>query len=138
MNRPPFQHGSGTEGAGEQLGLELTRLSELVRYAQDAIELAAEDADVFMTLYTVLIHGVSRRNSTDPALCDMAEQAIADTAVEAPREQLRTAAKLLVTVWSSSRVPGAEAKEWAVNAPQLAIRCLRAAVLPPRPLPLPD
>ncbi|MEV5977423.1 hypothetical protein [Streptomyces sp. NPDC052114] len=134
MDRPLSQHGTGADGGGEPLGRQLMRLSELVRYAQDAIELAAEDADVFMTLYAVLMHGAESRTTTDPALGEMAEKAIAQTAIEAPREQLETAGRLLVAVWSASRVPGAEAKEWDVNAPELALRCLRVAVAPARPL----
>ncbi|MGY0020587.1 hypothetical protein [Streptomyces sp. cg35] len=136
-----FVEPCGSDRAGQQLCIQLTRLSELVRYAQDVMELKAEDADVFMPLYAVLLHGacpdsVVIRRLRRPAECAVGQAALT-ASLSCPQRE--TAVQLLMTVWSASLTPDAEAELWAARAPDLPTRCLRAAATdsgPPSPMPL--
>ncbi|WP_327350894.1 hypothetical protein [Streptomyces sp. NBC_01304] len=124
----------------EQLRVQLALLSELVSYAQDAMQLAAEDAQVFMALYAVLRHRAAEKRETDPALRQLAESALRQTAAAVSCEQQETAVQLLVTVWSAGLRSGCEAEQWATSAPELPAKCLRAATTstpPSTPTPTP-
>ncbi|MFE1800703.1 hypothetical protein ACFW9L_31710 [Streptomyces sp. NPDC059517] len=123
-----MDHSSNRHGSCEALPALLAQLSELVRYAQDTMQLDAEDAQVFMPLYAVVMYGVIDGGAADPILWQLAESAIGRTDLSATRGQQGTAARLLVTVWSASLQPAVEAKEWPVKAPDLPLQCLRAAV----------
>ncbi|MEW2569201.1 hypothetical protein [Streptomyces sp. NPDC047070] len=63
-----MDHSSDRHGSCGALSALLVQLSELVRYAQDTMQLDAEDAQVFMPLYAVVLYGVIDGGAADPVL----------------------------------------------------------------------